>query len=160
MLTALSSSRAGELHAYFRMTSHRFRVHLTHKARFSSFRLSALTLTDLRKTTMLIPLTRMGFASTHPSSDVSVMKLTNDSYLILMGTKNFTERYYRDKDGWLKISARGRKFRMTAEQVLNHLLPAVAGIKPNLTVKVEHRDLVSRNKRSTRPKTLKVTSHN
>ena len=67
------------------------------------------------------------------------MKLTNDSYLILMGTRNFTERYYRDKDGWLKVSARGRKFRMTAEQVLNHLLPALAGIKPNLTVNVEHR---------------------
>ena len=66
------------------------------------------------------------------------MKLTNDSYVILMGTKNFTECYYRDKTGWLKISARGRTFRMTAEQVLNHLLPALAGIKPNLTVKVEH----------------------
>ena len=33
-------------------------------------------------------------------------------------TKNFTERYYRDKIGWLKVSARGRKFRMTEEQVL------------------------------------------
>ena len=66
------------------------------------------------------------------------MKLTNDTYLISMGTKRFTERYYRDKDGWLKVSARGRKFRMTAEQVLNHLLPAFAGIKPNLIVKVEH----------------------
>ena len=68
------------------------------------------------------------------------MKLTNDSYVILIGTKNFTERYYRDKMGWLKVSARGRKFRMTAEQVLNHVLPALAGIKPNLTVKVEHRN--------------------
>jgi hypothetical protein len=67
------------------------------------------------------------------------MKLTNDSYVVLMGTKNFTERYYRDKTGWLKVSARGRKFRMTAEQVLNHLLPALAGIKPNLTVQVKHR---------------------
>jgi hypothetical protein len=66
------------------------------------------------------------------------MKLTNDSYLILIGTKNFTERYYRDNSGWLKVSARGRKFRMTAEQVLNHLLPALAGLKPNLNVKVEH----------------------
>ncbi len=66
------------------------------------------------------------------------MKLTNDSYLILLGTKNFTERYYRDEQGWLKVSARGRKFRMTAEQVLNHLLPALAGVKPNLIVKVEH----------------------
>jgi hypothetical protein len=66
------------------------------------------------------------------------MKLTNDSYVILIGTKSFTERYYRDQTGWLKVSARGRTFRMTAEQVLNHLLPALAGIKPNLTIKVEH----------------------
>ena len=68
------------------------------------------------------------------------MKLTNDTYTILIGTKNFTERYYRDQAGWLKVSARGRVFRMTAEQVLNHLLPAFAGIKPNLIVKVEHHD--------------------
>ena len=69
------------------------------------------------------------------------MKLTNDSYVILIGTKNFTERYYRDKTGWLKISARGRTFRMTAEQVLNHVLPALAGIKSNVTVQVEHHDV-------------------
>jgi len=68
------------------------------------------------------------------------MKLTNDTYVILIGTENFTERYYRDKTGWLKISARGRTFRMTAEQVLNHVLPALAGIKPNLTIKVENHD--------------------
>ena len=68
------------------------------------------------------------------------MDLTNDSYVIVIGTKNFTERYYRDKAGWLKVSARGRKFRATAEQVLNHVLPAVAGIKANVTIKVEHRD--------------------
>jgi hypothetical protein len=68
------------------------------------------------------------------------MKLTNDVYLILIGTKNFTERYYRDEKGWLKISARGRKFRMTAEQVLNHVLPALAGVKPNVRIQVEHRD--------------------
>jgi hypothetical protein len=30
---------------------------------------------------------------------------------------------------------------MTAEQVLNHLLPAAAGLKPNLTLKVEHLSL-------------------
>ena len=68
------------------------------------------------------------------------MKLTNDSYVIVIGTENFTERYCRDEVGWLKVSARGRKFRMTAEQVLNHLLPALAGIKANLTIKVEHCD--------------------
>ena len=68
------------------------------------------------------------------------MKLTNDSYLILIGTKNFTERYYRDEEGWVKASARGKKFRATAEQVLNHLLPALAGVKPGLAVVVKHRD--------------------
>ena len=73
------------------------------------------------------------------------MKLTNDSYLILIGTKNCTEHYYRDQAGWLKVSSRGRIFRMTAEQVLNHVLPAVAGIKRNVTITVEHHD---RNERS------------
>ncbi len=66
------------------------------------------------------------------------MNLANESYVILIGTKNFTERYYREKTGWVKVSSRGRKFRMTAEQVLNHLLPAVAGIKPSMIFKVEH----------------------
>jgi len=70
----------------------------------------------------------------------TVMKFTNDSYTIFIGTKNFTERYYRDKKGWLKISARGKTFRMTAEHVLNHLLPALSGIKPNLIIKVEHKE--------------------
>ena len=67
------------------------------------------------------------------------MNLANDSYLIHLSGKNWTERYYRDENGWVKKSARGREFRATAEQILNHLLPALAGVKPNLTVRVEHR---------------------
>ena len=67
------------------------------------------------------------------------MKLTNDCYLILIHMKSATERYYRDKDGWLKVSTRGRKFRATAEQVLNHVLPALAGVKPNVRITVEYR---------------------
>ena len=65
------------------------------------------------------------------------MNLTNDCYTILIRTDTWTERYYRDEAGWVKVSARGRTFRATAE-VLNHLLPALAGIKPKLTVTVEH----------------------
>jgi len=34
-----------------------------------------------------------------------------------IGTKNFSERYYTEKAGWLKVSARGLTFPMTAEQV-------------------------------------------
>jgi hypothetical protein len=68
------------------------------------------------------------------------MNLKNDSYVILIGNKNFTERYYRDRTGWVKVSASGREFHMTAEQVLNHVLPALAGVKPDVVIKVEHHD--------------------
>ncbi len=68
------------------------------------------------------------------------MNLKNESYVISIGTKNFTEKYYKDEKGWLKISATGKEFRMTAEQVLNHLLPAVAGVKPNIILSVQHKD--------------------
>ncbi|MEY4916632.1 MAG: hypothetical protein RL616_545 [Verrucomicrobiota bacterium] len=68
------------------------------------------------------------------------MKLTNDRYVILLRSKSATERYYRDETGWVKISTRGRLFRATAEQVLNHLLPVLAGLKPTLTAEVEHRN--------------------
>ncbi|MFH0829943.1 MAG: hypothetical protein V1887_02160 [Candidatus Aenigmatarchaeota archaeon] len=68
------------------------------------------------------------------------MDLTNESYVILIHTKTATERYYRDRQGWVKVSTRDRKFRATAEQVLNHLLPALAGLKPNVTVEVKHRE--------------------
>lgn len=66
------------------------------------------------------------------------MDLKNESYVIYLSTKNFTEKYFKDKKGWLKISARGRQFRMTAEQVLNHLLPAIAGLKLGLVIRVDH----------------------
>lgn len=70
------------------------------------------------------------------------MNLKNDSYTIYIGTKNFTEKYFKDKKGWIKISTRGKEFRMTAEQVLNHLLPAAAGIKRNVILKVEHQEKI------------------
>jgi hypothetical protein len=67
------------------------------------------------------------------------MKLTNDRYVILINTRTATERYDRDQTGRVKVSTRGRKFRATAEQVLNHLLPALAGVKPNLNAEVKYR---------------------
>ena len=67
-------------------------------------------------------------------------RLTNDRYIITLHAGRGVERYYRDRDGWVKESTRGRLFRATAEQVLNHLLPALAGLKKNVSVSVEHRD--------------------
>ena len=71
---------------------------------------------------------------------VDDMNLTNESYIITISSKNSAEFYYRDKEGWHKVSSRGRLFPATAEQVLNHVLPAVAGIKKNVSIKVEHYD--------------------
>ena len=68
------------------------------------------------------------------------MKLNNDNYVIVINTKSSSERYLRDANGWLKVSTRGRKFRATAEQVLNHVLPVLAGLKPSLSVKVAYHD--------------------
>jgi hypothetical protein len=59
--------------------------------------------------------------------------------VILIKNKSVTEYHYRDQNGWLKVSTRGRKFRATAEQVLNHILTVVTGLKPNLTIVVTHR---------------------
>ena len=58
--------------------------------------------------------------------------------MISISTKTATERYFRDKSSWMKVSTRGRTLRLTAEQVLNHVLPALAGTKPIRTIKVEH----------------------
>ncbi len=69
------------------------------------------------------------------------MRLRNDCYLITVYAGQGVEHYYRDGPGWIKESTQGRKFNATAEQVLNHLLPALAGVNPRVSVSVEHRDL-------------------
>jgi len=67
------------------------------------------------------------------------MRLTNDCYLITLKAGG-TEYYYRQGDHWVKHSTRGRRFQATAEQVLNHLLPALAGVNPKVIAEVRHRD--------------------
>jgi hypothetical protein len=69
------------------------------------------------------------------------MRLTNDCYLVTLTFKSGVEYYFRDGDRWTKLTARGRRMPATAEQVMNHLLPALAGVKPGIDVRVEHRDL-------------------
>jgi hypothetical protein len=70
------------------------------------------------------------------------MKMSNDTYCVTLTGKRTRERYYRDEHGWLKVSNRGRAFRASAEQVLNHLLPALAfADRLGLTVTVEHTEI-------------------
>ena len=69
------------------------------------------------------------------------MRLTNDCYLVTLEFNSGVEHYYRDGERWTKLTARGRRMPATAEQVMNHLLPALAGVKPGIDVTVHHRDL-------------------
>lgn len=78
------------------------------------------------------------------------MDLTNDTYVIFIHTKNTTERWYRDRKGWVKVSSRGNKFRATAEQVLNHVLPAIAAVKPGVSIEVKHSESRARKLRAMR----------
>lgn len=71
--------------------------------------------------------------------EYAAMNKKNETYCIVFHAGKVTERYYKDNDGWIKVSSRGRKFRATAEQVLNHLLPALSfGSDLGLEVEVEH----------------------
>ena len=69
------------------------------------------------------------------------MRLTNDSYLVTLRFASGAEYYFRDGAKWTKVTTRGHRMPATAEQVMNHLLPALAGVKPGVAVSVEHRDL-------------------
>jgi len=69
------------------------------------------------------------------------MRLTNDCYLVTLTFNSGVEHYFRDGDRWTKLTTRGRRMPATAEQVINHLLPALAGVKPGIDVRVQHRDL-------------------
>jgi hypothetical protein len=47
-------------------------------------------------------------------------------------------KFRKEKEGWMLTSSNGTTYHCTAEQMISHLLPALAGIKgPHVTVKVE-----------------------
>ena len=81
-----------------------------------------------------------GTANGRHESGGTRVRLTNDCYLITLHAGAGVEHYFRDGPIWIKRSTRGRRFEATAEQVLNHLLPALAGVKPGVIATVEHRD--------------------
>jgi hypothetical protein len=63
--------------------------------------------------------------------------MKNDECTVCIGTRRGrTWTYHRDKDGWTQTGPTGRVHRMTAEQLLSHLLPPLAGRSPAV-VRVE-----------------------
>ena len=52
--------------------------------------------------------------------------MKNTDYLVDLVTRHgAVTRFARDRDGWVETAPSGTRRRCTAEQVLNHLLPAL-----------------------------------
>ena len=57
-------------------------------------------------------------------------------YIISKG--RWIQKFKKEKDGWILTTTKGTEYPCSAEQMLSHLLPVIAGIKgKNVSVKVE-----------------------
>jgi hypothetical protein len=64
----------------------------------------------------------------------------NADYVILVTTKHGrTWRYAKEDDGWTQTAPTGLVRRLSAEQLLSHLLPPLSGEQSSLSVRVERR---------------------
>jgi hypothetical protein len=64
----------------------------------------------------------------------------NADYVIYITTRRGRRwSYLKQDDGWKQTAPNGRVHQMTAEQLLSHLLPPLAGVQPGLSVMVESR---------------------
>lgn len=58
--------------------------------------------------------------------------------ILIMFKDQWLQRYRKEKKGWMQISSNGTVRACSAEQLLSHILPPLAGIKGrHVTVKVE-----------------------
>jgi hypothetical protein len=65
------------------------------------------------------------------------MQLKNNECTIYITTKHgYTQRYRKEKNGWTQTNPNGKVRLVSAEQLLSHILPSLAGIGP-LSVRVE-----------------------
>jgi hypothetical protein len=63
--------------------------------------------------------------------------MKNDECIIYVSTKHgYTQIYRREKTGWTQTSPNGKVRKLSAEQLLSHILPSLAGVGP-LNVRVE-----------------------
>jgi hypothetical protein len=65
------------------------------------------------------------------------MTLRNTEYRITFSSNAGHDYYYfaKDSSGWYQVTAAGNRHKATAEQVLNHVLPALAEVEPGLRLK-------------------------
>jgi hypothetical protein len=64
----------------------------------------------------------------------------NTDYVIYISTKRGkTWRYVKEDDGWTQTAPTGHVRRLSAEQLLSHLLPPLSGDQSNLSVRVKRK---------------------
>jgi len=58
--------------------------------------------------------------------------------IYIMSRDRWIQKFKKEKDGWILTTTKGTKYPCSAEQLLSHLLPVIAGIKgQNVSVRVE-----------------------
>jgi hypothetical protein len=63
--------------------------------------------------------------------------MKNSECTIYITSKHgWTQKYRKGKDGWIQTSSNGAEHSLSAEQLLSHILPLLAGIG-HFTVRVE-----------------------
>lgn len=66
--------------------------------------------------------------------------MKNTDYVVCLVTRHgATTKFTRDAKGWVQTSPAGKRRRCTAEQVLNHLLPALVLGEPIVKTEVKLR---------------------
>ncbi len=79
--------------------------------------------------------------------------MRNIDYVIHITTKHGrTWSYRKEDDDWTQTGPTGRVRRLSAEQLLSHLLPPLAADQPGLGVRVERRSDEVKGKVSARAK--------
>ena len=75
--------------------------------------------------------------------------MKNDECIIYIITKCVsTQTYKHDDKGWIQTSSKGIVRRMTAEQLLSHLLPGLTEeYKDKLTIKVKRLKPIKKSKK-------------
>ena len=61
--------------------------------------------------------------------------------LYIMSKHEWIQKYRKGKDGWIQTSSNGAVRSLSAEQLLSHILPLLAGIG-NFTVRVESDNII------------------
>jgi len=57
--------------------------------------------------------------------------------IYIMSKHGWIQKYRKGKDGWIQTSSNGAERSLSAEQLLSHILPLLAGKKGHFTVRVE-----------------------